>query len=119
MPGGFRLKLVLTRLSSFGQEWRRVLGQSAQAREKLFVCEAVEIVDVEIDVLRQQRGNHLEIGSRALDPDPLDCLGPMPLEIRRQCLDEVLAQLVSRAFRRAISGVIAFLTSVSRVQRLL
>jgi len=65
MPGGFRLKLVLTRLSSFGQEWRRFLGQSAQAREKLFVSETVEIVVVEIDVVRQQRGNHLEIGSGA------------------------------------------------------
>jgi hypothetical protein len=78
-------------LSRLGQERRHFLSQSAQAREKLFVRETVEIVDVEIDVLRQQRGNHLEIGSRALDPDPLDDLRAMPLEIVGRCLDKGFA----------------------------
>ena len=38
--------------------------------------------------IRRELSNHLDIGSRALDPDPFDGLGPMLLEILCQRLNE-------------------------------
>src|SRR5262245_14846164 len=71
MPGGRLGRLPVT-LSSFGLERRRLFGQQQQAPEKLLVREAVEIVDVEIQIFGQQGGDHLQIGVRLFLPNLLN-----------------------------------------------
>jgi hypothetical protein len=63
---------------------------------------------VQIEILRQQRSDDLEIGLRLINPDPLDCLGAMPLEIFSEGLEEVFAKLVTRALWAPFAGALFY-----------
>jgi hypothetical protein len=72
--GAAGLAVLTIILSNSGQERCSLFGQHPQAHEELLVRKIVERSDVEIDILRKQRGDHLEIFSGLLLSDPLnDC----------------------------------------------
>ena len=78
------------------------------------------MVMLEIDILRQQRGNHFQIHFRLLVYHSLDCRKPALLPSRKEIRDERFAQLIARAFRPArVSGLELVLNRWNALSRIL
>jgi hypothetical protein len=72
---------------SFANKWLSHLGQRRQLAHELIIGQVVEKAMVEVDILRQQRGNHCQIRFRLLVYHSLNCRKPAPLPSRKEIRD--------------------------------
>jgi hypothetical protein len=99
VPAGAGLKPKSSRLgpvrtiivSNSGQERRRLFGQHPQAHEELLDRKIVERSDVEIDILRKRRADHLQIISGLVLSDALNDRRPVLRKVLGKYADELLA----------------------------